>query len=388
MHTILTVVGARPQFIKAAAINRVIREQHSRHVREVYVHTGQHYDANMSAVFFTELGLPPEDHNLGVGSGSHARQTADMLIGIERVLLEERPDLVLLYGDTNSTVAGALAASKLHIPIAHVEGGVRSHHKAYPEEVNRLICDHLSTLVFCPTEDGMTQLAKEGLHPGNQRPWSADRPGVFHCGDIMYDNSLYFAERAEATSQVLQRCGVTARPYALATIHRPHNTDHPQVLADLMRTFIALAEARDLVFVIPMHPRTLLRVEEDLEPTLRAQLREHPLLRVIPAVPFLDMVQLERHARIVLTDSGGVQKEAYFFRRPAVILLDRTPWVELTASGTAIETGADPQRIRDAFLHLLDRTDLVYPPIFGDGRAAHFICDRLLELLDERAAQR
>lgn len=386
MHTIVTVVGARPQFIKAAAISRAIARHHADRLREVIVHTGQHYDPDMSRVFFEELGLPREHHQLEVGSGSHAQQTAAMLTGIEQVLLHERPALLLLYGDTNSTVAGALAASKLGIPIAHVEGGVRSRHKAYPEEVNRLITDHLSTLIFCPTLDGMRHLEREGLPARDIGPFTADRPGVFHTGDIMYDNSLFFAEQAERTSDILQRADVEAGRFALATIHRPHNVDDPEVLGDLLDAFIDVAETHDLQLVLPLHPRTKARIDQDLPPARRERITGHPRLRLLPPASFLDMVQLERHAALILTDSGGVQKEGYYFERPVVILLDKTPWVELTASGSAIETGADPAKIRAAATELLGRKDLHYPRIFGDGKAAETICERLIELLEQPPA--
>ena len=384
MHTILTVVGARPQFIKAAAISRAIAKHHPDLIREVIVHNGQHYDPDMSAVFFEQLGLPREHYNLQVGSGSHAQQTAAMLTGIEEVLLKERPALLLLYGDTNSTIAGALAASKLGIPIAHVEGGVRSRHKAYPEEVNRLLTDHLSTLIFCPTGDGMRHLAAEGLIANDRPPFTADRPGVFHCGDIMYDNSLFFAEQAARSSGILQHAGVAGRRFALATIHRPHNVDDPAVLAGLLTAFMDIAEAHGLHIVLPLHPRTKARIDQDLDAELLQRIADHPSLHILPPASFLDMIQLEREAALILTDSGGVQKEGYYFERPVVILLDRTPWVELLASGSAIETGADPERIKAAASTLLARTDLRYPPLFGDGHAAEFILDRIIALLEQR----
>ena len=227
MIKIVTVIGARPQIIKAAALSRAIAKEYSGRITEVIVHTGQHYDANMSQIFFEELGIPAPDYNLGVGSGLHGRQTARMIEGLENILLEEKPDFLVLYGDTNSTLAGAIAASKLHIPIAHIEAGLRSFNKTMPEEINRIMCDHASALLFSPTITGYNNLIREGFKTGNSSPFTSDNPAIYHCGDVMYDNTLHFSGLAQKPADVL----ITGEKYILATIHRDNNTDNPERLS-------------------------------------------------------------------------------------------------------------------------------------------------------------
>jgi len=380
MIRMITIVGARPQFIKAAAISRAIRSRFAHDIREIIVHTGQHYDPGMSNVFFEELDIPKENYNLNAGSGSHAVQTAAMLVGIEQILEIEKPHVLLLYGDTNSTLAGAVAASKLHIPIIHIEGGVRSYHKDYPEEVNRLLCDHLSTLVFVPTRSGVESLYKEGFPSDNPGPYHADNPRVYHCGDIMYDNSLYFASIAREKSPILRALGIEGKRFGLVTMHRPNNVDDPKVLGQLFGGFSTLARENNLMLVIPLHPRTAKALESGVDPVIREELKNNALIRIIPAVSFLEIINLETHAEIVFTDSGGVQKEAYYFKKPCVILLEKTPWGELVESGSAILAGSDPARIKHAFHELMAKAGrLQFPDIFGDGKAAYFICEKILE---------
>jgi UDP-GlcNAc3NAcA epimerase len=380
MVKIVTVVGARPQFIKAAAISRAIRSQFGDQIKEVLLHTGQHYDPGMSQVFFEELGLPKEDYNLNVGSGTHAVQTAAIMIGVEEILLKEKPDYLLLYGDTNSTLAGAVAASKLHIPIIHIEGGVRSYYKGMPEEVNRVICDHLSTLIFVPTLSGVESLWREGFQKNNQPPFTADNPKVYHCGDIMYDNSLLLAEVAKKKSTVLDQHDLRAKKFALVTMHRPNNVDDPEILENLFHTFSQLAIENDLTMVIPLHPRTAKVFDEKVSEEIRQQVKSNPLIKIIPPVSFLDITALEMEAEIVMTDSGGVQKEAYYFRKPCVIMMEKTAWVELEQSGTAILTSNDAQKIRSAFNSLMaKKSQMTFPEIFGDGKASYFICEKILE---------
>ncbi len=380
MIKILTVVGARPQFIKAAAISRAIRLKFKDQIKEVLLHTGQHYDPGMSQVFFEELGLPKEDYNLNVGSGSHAGQTAAMMVGIEEVLIKEKPDYLLLYGDTNSTLAGAIAASKLHIPIIHVEGGVRAFRKDMPEETNRIICDHLSTLIFVPTQSGLDNLWREGFRKDNQPPYSADNPKVFHCGDIMYDNSLLLAEVAAHKSTLLKQLDLLGKHFALVTMHRPRNVDDPEILSKLFQTFCDLATENNLTMIVPLHPRTSKVMEERLDPAVRNKIHSNKLVKIIPPVPFLDITALEMNSQIVITDSGGVQKEAYYFKKPCIIMLDQTAWVELEQSGTAIVTGPDTDKIINAFNELMTRkSQMAFPEIFGDGKASYFICEKIIE---------
>jgi UDP-GlcNAc3NAcA epimerase len=312
---IVTVVGARPQFIKAAPLSRELRQEH----HEILVHTGQHYDDAMSGVFFRELSIPEPDYNLGVGSGPHGQQTGEMLRAIEAVLERERPDWVLVYGDTNSTLAGALAAAKLHIPVMHVEAGVRSYNRAMPEEVNRVLTDHIATLLFCPTPTSVENLRREGI---------AD--GVHQVGDVMYDALLAFLPVAMKRSSILDDLGLEPRGYALLTIHRAENVDSDVRLTLLMEAIRRI----ELPILFPAHPRTRKRLE-----ALGLHDRLGPRVRLLPPVGYLDMLALESQARAVMTDSGGVQREAHFLSVPSVILRTETEWPELVDAGASCLAG-------------------------------------------------
>jgi len=371
----LTVIGARPQFIKAAAISRAIRTHFAGSIIEVLVHTGQHYDKEMSAVFFEQLGIPKEDYNLQVGSGSHGVQTAKIIIGLEEILTKEKPDLVILYGDTNSTLAGAVAASKCCIPIVHIEAGMRSFTKNMPEEINRIMCDHVSTLLFSPTLTGVRNLYNEGFPENNKGPWNVDNPKVYHCGDIMYDNSIYFRDVALKESKVLDATGVTPGSYSLVTVHRQNNTDDVGRLKNIFEALTGLAEQAQTQFVVPLHPRTAKVLE-----TVGGGYGNKPGIRIISPVSYLDMVMLEAEAEMVVTDSGGVQKEAYYFHKPCIILQEETAWVELVESQCAILADADPKRIEDAFHHFRSvKSQLLFKPIFGDGAAAEFTVNEMVK---------
>jgi UDP-GlcNAc3NAcA epimerase len=328
---IVTVLGARPQFIKAAPVSAALARTGK--IEEVLVHTGQHYDENMSEVFFNELGIPRPKHNLGVGSGSHGVMTGKMLIGIEPLLLAEKPDWLLIYGDTNSTLAGALAASKLHIPVCHVEAGLRSFEKRMPEEQNRIVADHLSTLLMCPTRAAMENLAHEGI-----------TQGAHHVGDVMFDAARTFGDVAETRSRILSEHGLEPREYYLCTVHRAENTDRPERLDAILAAVLELATPSRPV-VLPLHPRTRSYLASTRHAALLSQ---GSAVRCIEPVGFLDMLMLERHARVILTDSGGVQKEAYFQGVPCVTLRDETEWVETVTAGWNRLAGADRQRILDA----------------------------------------
>lgn len=376
---ILTVIGARPQIIKASAISRAVAGPFAGRIRETLLHTGQHYDANMSQVFFDELGIPRPTVDLAVGSGSHGVQTARMLEGIERAILAHKPDVVLLYGDTNSTLAGAVAASKLHVPVAHVEAGLRSFNKAMPEEVNRIVCDHCSTWLFCPTPTAVQNLVREGFATREAVTATVDHPQVVLSGDVMYDNSLHFARVAEARNAGLRNTlGLATNSYVLATIHRDGNTDVPERLATLMQALLDLHSAHGLPVVLPLHPRTRKRLEDLEDRGLRQRSFSGQGLHIVPPAGFLDMVDLERHARLVVTDSGGVQKEAFFFGRPVVVLRPETEWVELVEHGWAVLADADPRRIAEGCAHFLCTERPPAPPLYGDGRAAERICQVLL----------
>lgn len=358
---LVTVVGARPQFIKAAAVTRQLRALPG--MQEVLVHTGQHYDANMSAVFFNELEIPRPTYELGIGSGSHGAQTGRMLVAIEEVLLRERPDFVLVYGDTNSTVAGALAATKLHIPVAHVEAGLRSFNRRMPEEINRILTDHAADVLFAPTAAAVENLTREGLRTDQ----------VHLVGDVMYDATLYYASKAARNSHVLQRLGLAAKGYVLATIHRAENTDDP---ARLHAIFGGLSQiASEFKVVMPLHPRTRKALSDaQMFDTLSC-------IEFIDPVGYLDMVMLERNAALIATDSGGVQKEAYFYSVPCVTLRDETEWLELVQSGwNRLVMSLDAHEVATRIRELLDAPLLGdrSEELYGGGEAARHIA-RLLQ---------
>jgi UDP-GlcNAc3NAcA epimerase len=377
---IVTVIGARPQIIKAAALSRAIRNNYKDQIQEIIVHTGQHYDENMSKVFFEELQIPKPDYNLNVGSASHGAQTAKMLEGMEEIILKEEPDAVLVYGDTNSTVAGGLAASKLHIPLIHIEAGLRSFNKSMPEEINRIVCDHTSTLLFTPTKKGVENLAREGFKLDNAEPYHIDNPKVYHCGDIMYDNSLHFSKVSDEKSDIIQSERIPER-FILSTIHRNANTDDPEKLQSIFEALLEIANANETTIVLPLHPRTKKMMGVNLSQGLRDQIEASEFLKIIPPVSFLDVIALEKNAEMVITDSGGVQKEAFYFEKPCLILRPETEWVEIVDCGNATLCDADTDRIISAYESFRDNPPADYPEIFGDGKAAEFICSEILKHL-------
>jgi UDP-N-acetylglucosamine 2-epimerase len=323
---VVSVVGARPQFIKAAVLSRELRQEHS----EILVHTGQHYDENMSAIFFEELGIPEPEYSLQVGSGLHGKQTGAMLAAIEEVLIKEQPDWVVVYGDTNSTLAGALAASKLHIKLAHVEAGLRSFNRIMPEEINRVLTDHISNLLFCPTQTAVNNLKSEGI-----------TGGVHLVGDLMYDALQWSLEQAKHKPDPLAELGFVEKGYLLATVHRAENTDDPQRLNGILQAFDALKEP----LVWPVHPRTRLKLDE-------IHLNPGPHIHMIEPVGALEMARLESAARVILTDSGGVQKEAFWLHVPCITLRDETEWVETVEAGANHLCGTDPDKIIKILLGL------------------------------------
>ncbi|WP_223533376.1 non-hydrolyzing UDP-N-acetylglucosamine 2-epimerase [Pseudomonas sp. GL-RE-20] len=345
---ILTVIGARPQFIKAAVVSRAFVE-HRPDVREVLVHTGQHYDANMSNVFFDELNIPHPDYNLGIGGGTHGQNTGRMIEKLEELMLSEKPDWVLVYGDTDSTLAGALAAAKLHIPVAHVEAGLRSHNRRMPEEINRVLTDHVSTLLFAPTETALQNLRTEGI---------ADAK-VQVVGDVMYDAALYYKGRARKP-EWFDALNIALNEFVLCTIHRAENTDDPV----RMRGIFDGLERAGLPVILPLHPRTRNKLQQmNLEPPTN--------IHVVEPVGYLEMVWLEANCKLVATDSGGVQKEAYFHQKPCVTLRDETEWVELVEGGFNMLVGADAYKINSAINKniKLDFLSLLY----GDGQSSRSI---------------
>ena len=379
---IVTVIGARPQIIKAAALSRAIRNSFSNKIIEVIVHTGQHYDENMSNVFFTELNIPLPNYNLNVGSGNHGVQTAKMITGLEQIFINESPNFVVLYGDTNSTLAGAIAASKLHINIVHVEAGLRSYNKSMPEEINRIMCDHVSTLLFSPTLAGFKNLKREGFDENNKAPFNIDNPKIFHCGDVMYDNSLYFSEIAKK-SKILEENSLIENNYILATIHRDSNTDSPERLGAIFEALNEISESKGVDVILPLHPRTKKLLEVNLNPSLYKKIIGNSKFKIISAVSFIDMIQLESKSSIIMTDSGGVQKESFFFKKPCIILRPETEWVEIVEQGTALLADANKDLIIESFEKLYKNPNLTFNPIFGDGNAASFICDEIINSMND-----
>lgn len=347
---IISVVGARPQFIKAAPVSRALRESHD----ELLVHSGQHYDYDMSDVFFEQLGIPKPDFNLAVGSGSHARQTGEMMPMLEELFIEQNPDMVLVYGDTNTTLAAALAAAKLGVPVAHVEAGLRSFNRAMPEEINRVVVDHLSALLFCPTRASVANLGAEGI-----------TNGVHLVGDVMLDTARFFAESADA-SQALSEFGVEAGEFYLATVHRAGNSDSPTRLGSIVEAFARL----DKPVVWAVHPRTRKNLETfGLLDTVDGAKNIH----AVPPTSYIDTVSLLKSSAGLLTDSGGMQKEAYFFGVPCVTLREETEWVETVELGWNRLVGADPQRILGAVASISHPA--TRPDVYGDGHAAEAIAD-------------
>lgn len=380
MKKIITIIGARPQIIKSAALSRAIQTKFKDELSEVLVHTGQHYDEKMSEVFFTELGLSKPDYNLNIGSGSHGVQTAEMISGLEQLFIDEKPDAIVVYGDTNSTLAGAIAGSKMGIPIVHIEAGLRSFNKSMPEEINRIMCDHVSTLLFSPTKTGVEHLKNEGFKLDNEAPFNADNPKVYHSGDIMYDNSLYFSEKSEENREILKEFNLDQSPYFLATVHRGANTDHPKKLKAIFDAFFEVMEQHpEHSIVLPLHPRTQKCMEQHFEEGYLKSIQSSPQLKIIPPVSFLTIITLEKHCELVITDSGGLQKEAYFFKKPCVILRPETEWVEIVEQGVAKIVDADKNRIINGMKEMMSKRDAEFPLLYGDGKAAEFIAEEILK---------
>ena len=378
MIKIVTIIGARPQIIKAAALSRAIKNNFSSQITEIIVHTGQHYDDNMSQVFFDELEIPLPNYNLNVGSGNHGKQTATMILAIEDVLLIEKPNAIVLYGDTNSTLAGAMAASKIHIPVIHIEAGLRSFNKSMPEEINRIMCDHVSTLLFSPTKTGFDNLIQEGFLSQTNAPYSIDNPKIYHCGDVMYDNSLFFSKISDVKTSIINDLKLKNNGFILATIHRNNNTDEPIRLNALFKSLNDISINHQLQIVLPLHPRTSNLLDRNLSKDLAEAIRLNSNFKIISPVSFLEMLALEKNCCLVMTDSGGVQKEAFYFEKPCVILRPETEWIELLENGAALIADADENKIKFSFEQLIAKKDLSFPKLYGDGNAAVFICSEII----------
>ena len=360
MIRIITIVGARPQFVKAAMLSRAIsmRNKEGMSFEEKLIHTGQHYDENMSRVFFHEMGILKPTWQLHCGNHTHGAMTGQMLMDIEKILIDNQPDYVLVYGDTNSTLAGALAASKLHIPVIHVEAGLRSFNKAMPEEINRILTDHVSSILCCPTQTAVQNLHKENI-----------TKGVYHVGDIMYDAALLFGKEAEQRSTILQTLGLSPKEFLLCTVHRAENTDSQERLCQIAQAWTEIAASERIV--IPLHPRTRIYLEKY---NLLATLQQQSNILFTDPLGFLDMVMLERNARIILTDSGGIQKEAYFHKTPCITLREETEWTETIESGWNQLAGFHAKDIIKCLSTSNDRKEIQE---YGDGNTAQKILDLL-----------
>lgn len=378
---ILTIIGARPQIIKSAALSRSIQTVYFEYFDEIIVHTGQHYDKEMSDLFFNELELNQPKYNLGVGGVIDALQLSRMLSALADIIEKESPDCILVYGDTNSTLAGALTASKFSIPLIHIEAGLRSYDKTMPEEVNRVLTDHLSALLFCPTHSAIENLKKEGLVSSSSKKASSNDPKIFHCGDIMLDNSLYYSNTSASKSIILEELEVESNEYILVTVHRKENVDKSEKLNEILTGFLELANTQPLPIVWPLHPRTKKAIYESLNVDLIEAFFGNKNIKVTQPMGFLDMIALEKNTRLIITDSGGLQKEAYFFRKPCLVLRDNTEWIELVQNGNAMLCEIESSQILNKANALMRKEDFTFPAFYGDGNAADFICKKIIESL-------
>ena len=355
---ILSVVGARPQFIKAASLSRYLKSVPD--TREILLHTGQHYDSNMSDDFFSELNIPKPDHNLEVDSNTPAQQTAKMMIGIENIALKECPDFILIYGDTNSTIAGALVGAKLHIPVVHIEAGLRSYDRKMPEEINRVVSDAISTILFCPSQVAVNNLKQEGINEG-----------VYNVGDIMLETYQYYKDKAQKSSTILEKLNLKSKKYLLCTIHRASNTDD---MGNLKNIFIGLTESKEVI-ILPLHPRTRKKIKQSK--SLREYIGNN--IRITEPIGYLDMIYLEANAKKIVTDSGGVQKEAYFNRVPCITLRENTEWVETVKEGVNELVGVNPEKIK-ASINNFSPSELSYSKnLYGDGKTS----EKIIKILNK-----
>jgi len=357
---ILSVIGARPQFIKAASLSRYLKKIPDIDVKEIILHTGQHYDSNMSEEFFSELDIPTPDYNLQVGSDTPARQTAKMMMGIEDIVLKEWPDFILIYGDTNSTIAGALVGAKLHIPVVHVEAGLRSYDREMPEEINRIVSDSISTILFCPTQTAVNNLKNEGIIDG-----------VYNVGDIMLETYLYYKNKAQKTSAILNKLNLKPKEFILCTIHRASNTDNTENLKNI---FIGLTNSGEKI-ILPLHPRTKNKINQN--ESLKRYIGQN--IKIIDPIGYFDMICLEANAKKIITDSGGVQKEAYFNQVPCITLRENTEWVETIEEGVNKLVGVVPEKIKESINNFYPPDQNYSKNLFGDGKTS----EKIIKILNQ-----
>ncbi|WP_457642135.1 non-hydrolyzing UDP-N-acetylglucosamine 2-epimerase [Persephonella sp.] len=369
---IVTVLGARPQFIKAATVSRVINKK--KEINEVIVHTGQHFDENMSDIFFEEMEIPRPSYILNINNLSHGAMTGRMIENIEKILIDEKPDLVLVYGDTNSTLAGALASSKLHIPIAHVESGLRSFNMQMPEEINRVLTDRVSKFLFCPTKKSIENLRKEGFP---HKLYNNEYQEIFYTGDVMYDAAIFYAKKSRSKSNIIEKLGLSEKGFILATIHRAENTNYPYRLNSIIE---ALNEISYYVkIVIPLHPRTKNIIE-------KIGIKFSSKIDIIDPVGYFDMLELLKNCFLVMTDSGGLQKEAYFFNKFCITLRDETEWIELVENEYNFLVGSDRNKIISTFFRLKDKTFIKDKNLYGDGNSSNKIVNYILNYFSGKKA--
>lgn len=370
---IATIVGARPQIIKAAALSRTIQSFFAHQIEEVIIHTGQHYDENMSEIFFAELHIPAPNYNLNCRTETESSQIK-MITKIQNVLKKESPDAVIVFGDTTSTLAGSLAATALQIPLVHIEAGLRSFNPAMPEELNRYKSDHLATLLFAPTDTAIRNLQNEGIanDSGNSK-----KQFVFRCGDIMYDNTLFFWSLAQEKMSIFDNYCIDKQNFILATVHRNFNTDNINRLEEILTALIDISN--EIQVVLPLHPRTQKAMENNLSSEFKNRIANSQNLRIINPLSFLEMTCLESFARLIITDSGGVQKEAFFFKKNAVILRPETEWTEIVDCGAARLSDANRDQIMADTHYYLNSVANTFPNLFGDGYTAKFICQKLID---------
>ncbi len=355
---VLSIVGARPQFIKAASLSRYLKSLSD--IKEIILHTGQHYDNDMSNDFFSELDIPIPDYNLQVGSDTPARQTGKMMIGIEDIVLKEYPDFILIYGDTNSTIAGALVGVKLHLPVVHVEAGLRSYDREMPEEINRIVSDVISTILFCPTQIAVNNLKREGIIKG-----------VYDVGDIMFETFLYYKDKAQKTSTLLNKLNLKLKEFILCTIHRASNTDNTENLKNI---FIGLTNSEEKI-ILPLHPRTMEKINHN--ESLKKYIGQN--IRIIGPVSYFDMINLEANARKIVTDSGGVQKEAYFNKIPCITLRENTEWIETIEEGANRLVGVNQKKITEAINDFRPKKQNYSKSLYGNGRTS----EKIIKILNK-----
>lgn len=375
---VISVVGVRPQIIKASAISRAIETHYSDKIEEVMIHTGQHYDSQLSDIFFEELRMAKPKYNLRVGSAKYGRQTASMLAGIEDVILKEKPDCVMVYGSTNSTLAGALASAKFNYPVVHIDAGVRSFNKSTSEELNCVLTDHASTLLFAPTNAAFKNLMREGFRPENSYPYNIDNPKIFLTGDIMYDNALFFSDIVEhSRDEILKNMQIEPNNYVVVTVHRDINANNVERLAVIFHSILRIADEYKMRMVMPLHPRTINALEGNSK-ELYKEMLSHEYIRIKPPVSYFTMTALIRNCRMVITDSVGIQKEAHFASKPSLVLRKETEWVELVKNGTVKLVDADAEAIINGYIDFdKNRESLSFPTFYGDGKAAEFILNEV-----------